>query len=115
MISREGVNSENVLFSQTKITGSPQTAAMLSVSISTPWLAAPSPKKHTATLPSPSSWAPSAAPVAIASPAPTTPLAPSMPLDRSATCIDPPMPRQMPSRLPQISANMAATSPPLAR
>ena len=59
VMSRDGVNSENVLFSQTKITGQPQTAAMLSVSISTPWLAAPSPKKHTATLPSPSSWAPS--------------------------------------------------------
>ena len=41
-----GVNSENPLFSQTKTTGSRQSAEMFRVSMSTPWFEAPSPKKH---------------------------------------------------------------------
>jgi hypothetical protein len=110
-----GVNSENPLFSQTKTTGSRHSDDTFRVSMSTPWFDAPSPKKQTATLPSESSFAPNAAPVAIDSPAPTMPLAPRIPLEMSATCIEPPMPRQIPSRLPQISAIIARTSPPLAR
>src|SRR5579864_5741218 len=50
------------------------------------------------------SFAAKAAPVAIAKPAPTMPLAPRMPLEKSATCMEPPMPLQMPVRFPQIAA-----------
>ncbi len=113
--SREGVNSEKVLFSHMKTIGRPQRVATFMHSMTTPWLEAPSPKKQTATLPSPSSLAPKAAPVAIARPAPTMPLAPRMPLVVSATCMEPPMPRQIPSSLAQISAIIALGSPPLAR
>ena len=109
------MNSENPLFSQTKTSGSRQSADTFRVSMSTPWFEAPSPKKQTDTLPSPSSFAPKAAPVAMDSPAPTIPFAPRIPLARSATCIEPPMPWQIPSRLAQTSAIIARTSPPLAR
>ena len=71
-----------------------QVAAMLSASWNSPSATAPSPKKHTATRPLPSSWAASAAPVAIGSPPPTMPFAPSMPIEKSAMCIEPPLPLQ---------------------
>ncbi len=50
-----GENSENPLFSQTKITGSFHRVETFNASHSTPWLAAPSPKKATPTAPLPSS------------------------------------------------------------
>jgi hypothetical protein len=55
-----------------------------------------------------------AAPSAIGVPAPTTPVAPSMPTDVSAMCIDPPRPRLVPVSRPYNSAIMRATSTPLA-
>jgi hypothetical protein len=111
----ETVNSETPLFSQTKIVGRSHAALTFMLSMNEPWFAAPSPKKQVATRPSPSSFAPQAAPVAIAKPAPTMPLAPRMPFETSATCMEPPMPLQIPVALPQISANIASRSPPLAR
>ena len=47
-------------------------------------------------------------------PPPTIPFAPSMPLDRSAMCIEPPLPRHDPVRLPKISAIIGLMSTPLA-
>ncbi len=79
-----------------------------------PWLMAPSPEKTTATSSRPSTCAVIAAPQASGGPPPTMPLAPSMPLERSAMCIEPPLPRQMPVSLPKISAIMPCTSHPLA-
>ncbi len=95
-----GENSEKPLFSQTRISGSFHSAETLSASISTPWLAAPSPKKAIATAPLRSSWAAKAAPVDSPMPPPTMPLAPMMPLEKSATCIEPPRPRQIPVARP---------------
>ena len=69
------------LFSQTNTTGSSQSAARFSASWNAPSLAAPSPKKQTATLPAAAAAAgPGAAPTAIGMPPPTMPLAPSMPM-----------------------------------
>ena len=55
-----------------------------------------------------------AAPVAIPNPPPTMPFAPSMPMEKSATCIEPPLPRQAPVALPYNSANMAPSEMPFA-
>ncbi len=82
------------LFSQTKITGSFQIAAMLSDSWKAPSLLAPSPKKQTVTSSRPRRLAASAAPTAIGRPPPTMPLAPRLPLVTSAMCIEPPRPWQ---------------------
>ena len=65
-----------------------------------PWLDAPSPKNATATPPSPLCLDASARPQISGGPPPTMPLAPSMPLDRSAMCIEPPLPLQEPVTLP---------------
>src|SRR6266702_1922598 len=61
-----------------------------------PWFDAPSPKKHTPTPPVFFSFAASAAPHTSGPPAPTIPFAPSMPFDRSAMCIEPPLPLHTP-------------------
>jgi hypothetical protein len=55
---------------------------------------APSPKKHTTTSAERRSLMACAAPVAITMLAATTPFAPSMPTEKSAICIDPPLPLQ---------------------
>ena len=65
-----------------------------------PWFDAPSPTKQIATPLWPSFWAASAAPQASGAPAPRMPLAPIMPFDRSAMCIEPPLPRHEPVVLP---------------
>ncbi|HEY4026888.1 MAG TPA: hypothetical protein VGO86_10705 [Candidatus Dormibacteraeota bacterium] len=75
---------------------------------------APSPKKATATCRVPRVFADSAAPSASGVPAPTTPVAPSMPTVVSAMCIEPPVPRLVPVALPYSSAIIRATSTPLA-
>jgi len=59
------------LFSQTNTTGAFHTTAMFSASWNAPMFVAPSPKKHTATCPVPSSCAAQAAPSAIGMCAPT--------------------------------------------
>ena len=46
--------------------------------------------------------------------APTMPLAPRMLSELSAMCMEPPLPLQKPSALPNSSANMRLVSPPLA-
>ena len=88
------VDKAHWLFSQMKTTGSLETAAMLSASSTTPWLAAPSPKKLIPTRSSPFRRAASAAPVVIGALAPTTASAPSIPRARQATCMEPPLPLQ---------------------
>ena len=87
-----GVLSAYRLFSHTKITGSFQIEARLADSWKVPWLDAPSPKKHTDTWSVPRIRAESAAPVARGMLPPTTPLAPSIPLEKSAMCMEPPLP-----------------------
>ena len=84
----------NRLFSQSRIKGSFQIAERFATSWKAPWLAAPSPKKQSATWPLPRSLAESAAPPAMPKPPPTMPLAPSMPSEKSAMCMLPPLPRQ---------------------
>ena len=82
------------LFSHTNSSGSFHSAAMFMVSWKVPRVTAPSPKQTTAMRPSPRTLADSAAPAAMAWPAPTMPLAPSMPCPKSAMCSEPPLPRQ---------------------
>ena len=55
---------------------------------------APSPKKHDGDAAASSIWAASAAPQAIGMPPATMPLAPSIPIAKSAMCIEPPLPLQ---------------------
>ena len=86
--------------------GAPSTTAMLSASKVVPWLEAPSPEKATATLPVFLSFCVRAAPTAMGGDPPTMALAPSMPLDMSAMCIEPPLPPQRPPSLPMISSIM---------
>src|SRR6476661_5369621 len=102
------------LFSATKIAGRFHTDARFIASAVVPWLEAPSPKNATPTPPSPLSLAASAVPQISGGPPPTMPLAPSMPLDRSAMCMEPPLPRQDPVVLPKISAIIGLMSTPLA-
>jgi hypothetical protein len=80
------------LSSHTKSTGRWYTTAQFSASMNGPRLMAPSPKKHTAIASTPRIFKPCAAPTAIGKPAATTPLAPSMPTEKSAMCIEPPLP-----------------------
>ena len=108
------VNWAYWLFSQTNTTGSAFTEAKLSASWKLPLLVPPSPKKHTATCPEPRCSADSPAPAAMPNPPPTMPLAPSMPSEKSATCIDPPRPRLAPVSLPNSSAINRSVRMPLA-
>jgi hypothetical protein len=76
---------------------------------------APSPKKHTVMSSRVfSSFCACAAPTAMGSPAATTPLAPSMPTEKSAMCIEPPLPPLKPVALPNSSHIIRARSAPLA-
>ena len=86
------------LFSSTKIAGRFQTAHRLRFSWNGPRLVAPSPKKHTATWSVLRCTALSAAPATRPKPPPTTPFAPSMPTEKSAMCIEPPLPLQIAGR-----------------
>ncbi len=79
-----------------KIQGSCNTTAAFRVSNTSPWLEAPSPVKATATLPLSASLQASAAPATGGTPPPTIPFAPSMPLEKSAICMEPPLPPQSP-------------------
>ncbi len=88
------------MFSQTKITGSCQIEARFIASCTTPMLAAPSPKKATATWSVPRTRAESAAPTACGVPMPTIGLTPSIPTETSVMCIEPPLPRLVPVDLP---------------
>lgn len=87
---------------------------MLAPSWKLPILVAPSPKKVTAMLSSPRYWAAKAAPTAIGTPAPTMPLAPSMPRETSLMCMLPPRPRQAPVTRPYSSEYMCLKLTPLA-
>ena len=79
-----------------------------------PSLVAPSPKKDTATRPSPSRFFWSAAPVASGIPPPTMPLAPRNPSSASIMCKDPPFARLYPSARAYNSAYIRAGSAPRA-
>ena len=102
------------LSSQTNSTGSPYTRAQFSDSRKGPRLIAPSPKKHTVMASRRCSFCAWAAPTAIGRPAATTPLAPSMPTEKSAMCIEPPLPPLKPVARPNSSAIMRFMSAPLA-
>ena len=86
--------ADHWLSSQTKSIGSRNAAAQFRPSAKGPRLIAPSPKKLTAIASTPRSLSDCAAPIAIGMPAATTPLAPSMPTEKSAMCIEPPLPPQ---------------------
>jgi hypothetical protein len=90
----------NLLFSQRKTTGSRRIPAKFIASWKVPLLIAPSPKKQSVTSDVLRKAAASAAPVASPRPPPTMPLAPSMPSEKSAMCIEPPRPAQVPFALP---------------
>jgi len=104
------------LFSQTNTMGSFQTEAMFSDSWNSPSAAAPSPKKHTRSRrPCPRAgrrerraarrWA---------ALRPRCRWRPSMPTEKSAMCMEPPLPLQYPSTRPNSSAIIRRTSAPLA-
>ena len=86
------VDSAYPLFSAMKTTGRFHTQARFIDSSVVPWLLPPSPKNATLTPPVPLILAASAVPQISGGPPPTMPFAPSMPLDRSAMCIEPPLP-----------------------
>ena len=89
------------------MTGSLRTTAMFIASKVRPWFEPPSPVKDSPTPPVFKVFAVNAAPIAKGGPPPTIPLAPSIPLSKSAICIEPPFPRHSPSSLPKISSIMA--------
>jgi hypothetical protein len=108
-----GTEIAHWLSSQTKTTGNRHSAARFSDSWNDPWLAAPSPKKATATQSRPSFFAASAAPQAGGR------LAPMMPLQlkrcsASNRCMCPPLPLPNPAALPNISAVIRSSGTPLA-
>ncbi len=106
--------ADHRLSSQTNSTGSPNTCAQFSDSAKGPRLIAPSPKKHATISGAPRIRAECAAPTAIGRPAATTPFAPSMPTPKSAMCIEPPRPPQLPPSRPCSSCIMRPTSAPFA-
>ena len=89
-------------------------AAKLRLSKKVPWFEPPSPVNETPTWSVPRTLADRPTPQTSGGPPPTMPLAPNMPVDRSAMCIDPPLPLQVPVALPYSSAIMATTSQPFA-
>src|SRR5210317_1288029 len=96
------------------MTGRFHNAAIFMVSYIKPCAVAPSPKKQTVTSSWPNNLAENAEPVAMPIDPPTIALAPRLPLDWSAMCMDPPLPRQYPSSLPKSSQNISLNSAPLA-
>ena len=84
------------LLSTTIINGSFQIAAILIASHVLPVFIPPSPTKPTDTFLSPLCWIPSAAPIAIPTPAPTIPFPPKWPCEIPAKCIEPPRPPETP-------------------
>ena len=90
------------------------TDARLRLSWKVPWLVAPSPKVATATWSVPLYLAANPAPATMGMPPPTMPLAPMIPLERSARCIDPERPMQYPSLRPNSSAMARLRSMPFA-
>ncbi len=109
------VVAANPLSSHTNNTGRPNTAAQFSPSRNGPRLIAPSPKMQHTTWLSRFNLIACAAPAAITMFAPTTPLAPSIPTPKSAMCIDPPLPPQLPPTRPSNSRSMASLEAPFAK
>ena len=114
VIAAVRVVADQALSSHTNSTGRSNTLAQFSPSMNGPRFTAPSPKMQTVISPSPRSFWPCAAPAAIGMLAPTTPLAPSMPTEKSAMCIEPPLPPQVPPSRPNSSRIIASASAPLA-
>ena len=102
------------MFSQRKITGKFHTAARFIDSWNAPSLLAPSPKNGIETRSLPCNLLPKAAPTAVGIAEPNIPDSPRMPMLKSAKCMDPPLPLQMPVALPNNSAIAVRTFPPLA-
>ena len=114
IVLSRGVNSPYSLFSQQNTIGSFNAQAMLAASWKAPMFVAPSPKNATETLPLLLYLSAKAAPTAIGEPAPTMPLAPSIPSSSDEMCIEPPLPLQYPVALPISSAIIGRNCPPLA-
>ena len=110
----QGMPIEYRLFSQTKSTGRRHSAERFSVSWNTPSPVAPSPNRQAVTAPRPRRWSAKARPAASGSPPPTMALPPTKRVAASNTCIEPPRPRQQPSRRPSISAISAGIGTPRA-
>ncbi len=111
MTHAEGVVMAKPLSRHTNSTGSSQTAARFSASISMPWFIAPSPKNATATLPGRRCWCARAKPQAAG------PAAPTMPEEAARwsfeyRCMWPPMPPHRPSAAPMHSFTIAAMCTP---
>ena len=102
------------LFSHRNMTGSFHRDARFMDSWHAPWFDAPSPKKTIET----KFWflifAARAAPVATGTDDATMPDSPSIPIEKSARCMEPPFPLQYPSTRPYSSAMARLTSPPFA-
>ena len=88
------VKAATPLSSHTNSTGSLNSTAQFSPSRNGPRLTAPSPNMQVTIASDPCIFSPCAAPTAIGMPPATTPFAPSMPTEKSAMCIEPPLPRQ---------------------
>ncbi len=87
--------------------GSRHTAARFGRLVERPAAVAPSPKKATATSPDPAAGRRRRRRRRSGTPAATMPLAPKIPIDGSAMCIDPPRPRLVPPSFAISSANIA--------
>ena len=102
------------LSSHTKRTGRPNTRDQFSPSRNGPRLIAPSPNRQATIRFSRRSLIACAAPAAIEMLAATTPFAPSIPTSKSAMCMEPPLPPQLPPARPNSSRIIASGSAPLA-
>ena len=114
VISAVRVVEANPLSSHTNNAGSLNTPAQFRPSRNGPRLIAPSPKIEHAIRSSPRSLIAWAAPAQMWILADTTPFAPSMPTEKSAMCMEPPLPWLVPPSRPSSSRIMAVAFAPFA-
>ena len=110
---RRGVDIAERLFTQTNSTGSFHTEARFTDSWKEPVPVAPSSKNATVTWGDFFSRWLSADPTAMGMPPPTIPLAPRLPMEKSAMCMQPPRPPHYPVSLPRNSAIIRSNLIPL--
>src|SRR6185503_12165514 len=114
VIASVAVVADQRLSSQTNSSARPWIFAQLRPSRKGPRLTAPSPKKQATRCFFPCTCSACAAPTAIGMPAATTPFAPSMPTEKSAMCIEPPLPPLKPVARPNSSHIIFSIEAPLA-
>ncbi len=114
VIAPVAVVADQRLSSQTNSTASAWTFAQFRLSRKGPRLTAPSPKKQATTGSFSCTLSACAAPTAIGMPAATTPFAPSMPTEKSAMCMEPPLPPLVPAARPNSSHIIFSIEAPLA-